>query len=228
MAALRWQALALGLVVAFAGCEDDEAPAIDLGPTGFPSLAFSDPPSDGPQPVCVAVGPEIDARVPLLVDLTELVLRPPGACGLFPQCGHLELWANGILNNEAAVPAVELLLRKLADRYHDGTPHAGTGEPDVVRVRVQMVSDSGVPMSDHAGEPLADELELITVPSCEGLGGGGSGGAGGFGGSGGAGGAGGSGGAGGAGGAGGSGGAGGAGGSGATGGAGGSGGAGGG
>ena len=48
---LRWQWWAVGLLAAFAACEDDESPVIDLGPTGPPSIQFADPPSDGPCPV---------------------------------------------------------------------------------------------------------------------------------------------------------------------------------
>ena len=65
-------------------CDDEEATPIDIGPTGPPSIAFADPPS-GTGPVCVSVGDDADARVPLLVNVDELVLRPPGACSTYQQ-----------------------------------------------------------------------------------------------------------------------------------------------
>jgi hypothetical protein len=112
------------------------------------------------------VSDETDARVPLLVEVTELVLRAPGACGSYVQCGHLSLYVNDELNNESAVPGIDLLLRKLADRYHDGAPLPDSGEPDLLRVRVEVQNDDGQPLTNHAGEPLEDEVRLITLAEC--------------------------------------------------------------
>lgn len=156
-----------------AACSDDETEATDVGPSGNPTIALLSPASSDPQPICVAIDDEPDARVPLLVETTELVLRPPGACGYYVQCGHLALYVDDVLNNESAVPAIDLLLRKLGDRYHDGSTDLGTGEPDVLRIRVDVVDAAGETMNDHAGEPLSDTVDLVTVPSCAGAGGGG-------------------------------------------------------
>ncbi len=157
----------LPLLAGVVACDDDELTPIDFGPTGSPHIAFAEPASAAGEPVCVEVTTETDFRVPLLIETDEVVLRPPGTCGLYAQCGHLQLFANDVLNNEGAVRAIDLLMRKLADRYHDGSVHAGSGEPDLLRLRIQLVNVNGEPLLDHEGEPLADELELITVPSCD-------------------------------------------------------------
>jgi hypothetical protein len=150
-----------------AACSEESATEIDVGPTGEPSIAFVAPSSADPQPLCVVVGDEPDARIAMLVETAELVLRPPGACGYYQQCGHLDLFVDDVLNNESAVPALELLLRKLADRYHDGSPRADDGQPDVLHVRVVAVTDDERPMGNHEGQAIEDLLELTTVPSCE-------------------------------------------------------------
>lgn len=153
--------------LAFAGCSDDPTTTIDPGPTGAPSVRFVDPAS-GPEPACVSIGDDADTRVPLLVALEEIDLRPPGGCDGIAQCGRLALFADGVLNNETAVVAIDLLVYKLGDPYHDGTVHAGTGEPDVLDVRVEVLDDeTDEVLLDHDGAPLADTLQLITVPSCD-------------------------------------------------------------
>ena len=157
----------LGLVaLAAAACSSESTTAVDVGPTGDPTIVFAAPSSEAPQPVCVAVGSEEDPRVPLLVDTTELVLRPPGACGYYVQCVHLDLTVDGVPNNESPAPAIDLLLRKLADRYHDGSPRADDGQPDVLHLEVVAAGDDDQPVSNHQGVPLKDTLQLVTKPSC--------------------------------------------------------------
>jgi hypothetical protein len=112
---------ALGLLaLSCAGCSSESTEEVDVGPTGEPEVSFAQPLSLNGEAVCVAVGTEPDARIALLVQTAELVLRPPGACGYYVQCGHLDLYVDGVLNNESAVPAIDLLLSKVADRFLDG------------------------------------------------------------------------------------------------------------
>ena len=160
--------LAMSALVLVA-CSDDPTEAIDPGPTGNPSIAFTDPaPSGGP--TCVSVGEDADVQIPLLVDVDEMELRPPGGCDGISQCGHLALYADDVLNNETSVQAVALLVHKLGDPYHDGAVHQGTGEPDLLTVRVDIVNDDGTEVVlDHDGEELTDAVELITVPDCSAL-----------------------------------------------------------
>ncbi len=149
------------------GCSDDVATVIDPGPTGPPSIRFVNPESGG-EPVCVSIGTDAKTRVPLLVAVEELQLRPPGGCGGVAQCGRLALYGNDVLNNETAVKAVDLLIYKLGNPYHDGSEHQGTGQPDLLTVRVDVLSDVGDEvLLDHDDAPLSDTLQLITVPDCD-------------------------------------------------------------
>jgi hypothetical protein len=157
--------LLLGILLC-AACGDDETTVVDVGPTGPPSIELGDPASSAPEPPCLEIGAESDARASLLCRTRELLLRPPGACGGIAQCGHLALRADGTLNNEGATPVIELLARKLADRYHDGETHLGTGAPDLLTLRVEVIAESGEPLLDHEGKELFDEVAVVTAPSC--------------------------------------------------------------
>ncbi|AUX32290.1 uncharacterized protein SOCE836_044270 [Sorangium cellulosum] len=212
--------LALVLVAGLAGasgCSDDETSTAP-GPTGVPQLEIVSP-KDG---ACVAIGEPSDASsddgptVPISVTVSELLLRPPGTCLTYRQCGHLVLSVDGERNNAAAGRVIDVRLGAL-------DPEERYGE---LEITIAAVSDAGEPIlgGESKQEPLTRSLSLTVAASCED----GSGGAGGDGGSGGDGGAGGGGGSGGDGGAGGDGGSGGGGGSGGDGGAGGDGGSGGG
>lgn len=165
------RATAIALCAAAAmGCSGDDLVAVPGGKTGNPSVVFTNPSSAGSSPHCVEVpsdtsGSNFDFRLPMLVSADELDLRPPGAC-LFAQCGHLQLKVNGVFNNEASVPVVELLFRKLGDRFHDGSDSEATGVADVLHVTVDVVDSNGDLLFDHSGEPLRDEIELITVTDC--------------------------------------------------------------
>ncbi len=158
--------VALGCVV-LAGCGDDASPTIDPGPTGAPNLRIVDP-APAATPACVSIGLDASIGVPVLVDLQEMLLRSPGGCFGVAQCGRLALFADEVLNNETAVRSVDLLLYKLGDPYRDGSIHDVTGEPDVLELRVEILSnETDEVMLDRDGEPLADTLQLITVVDCD-------------------------------------------------------------
>jgi hypothetical protein len=158
----------MALALAVVGCGSEEPVAVDLGPTGPPALAFENPPS-GQGPQCVSVGDAADGQVPLLVDVDEVVLRPPGACGSLVQCGYVELYVEGRFNNEGAVRAIDLLLGKLGDPFHDGSVDEATGEPDVLDVLAIVVQGDGLWLRDDEGELVTDAIQLITVPDCDDL-----------------------------------------------------------
>lgn len=176
---------AASILVAIAlvgGCGDATTTAIDVGPTGPPSIELVDPAS-AESPVCVSLGQDAaDLRVPMLVELGELVLRHPGGCGTLAQCGHLALFVvetaigpdaeepetGSVFNNESAVPSIDLLTRKLAYPYHDGTLQAD-GTQDYLHIRVKLIGDDGLTALDHDDLPLADDVDLITVPDCAAL-----------------------------------------------------------
>ena len=160
-------ATAIAILVGASACSGEATTDAPVGPTGDPAVRFSDPASGG-DPQCVAIGDDASVRVPLLVDVDEVLLRPPGGCGAIAQCGHLALYAGGVFNNETSVPAIDLLVAKLGDPYHDGSIHQGTGEPDVLTVRVDVVrGPDGGTLLDRAGDPLSDTVDLITVVTCE-------------------------------------------------------------
>jgi hypothetical protein len=199
-----------------AGCSEDASSTTQGGPTGNPSLSIVRPADS----TCIPIGPEAEAgeaRIPIEVTVQEVLLRPPGVCGTIKQCGQLVLRVNGVENNTSSGTVIDVVMRKLADRYADLT------------ISVSVRNDEGETILDHsdAPQPLAASISITTKESC------GTGGSGGMGGAtstataGGMSSTGGSGGMGGSGGTGGSGGVGGAGGSAGTGGAGGAGGAGG-
>lgn len=150
------------IALALWGCGGDEPTPVDLGPTGQPTIRFASPPADA----CISIGDDVSGRVPLLIDTEELVLNPPDACGVFVQCGHLVLYAEGVENNRSAVRGIDLLLHRLADPVHDGSVHAGTGEADLLDLRVEVVTDAGTVMLDHLGEPVAAEVAVVSVPDC--------------------------------------------------------------
>ena len=152
------------------GCGGSDPVAVETGPTGTMRVTFLDPPS-GQGPQCVSIGDDPSAEVPLLVRVEEIELAQPRSCGNFAQCGYLQLHVDGLLNNEGAVPAIPLLLRKFGDPYRDAD--------NPFMLSVQAVDQDGAPLLE-AEQPVVDTVELITVPDCATLGeGGGGGGAGG-------------------------------------------------
>lgn len=153
LSCLSIRTLAVALGCAVLGCGSAEAVPIDVGPTGPASIAFSDPPPL-PTPACRAIGADVTARVPLLLTLSNVILRPPGACGSYQQCGHLRLLAGGVLNNEGAAKAIDLLAGKLANPY-------GT-----LTIRVELVNDFDKPMLAKDGRALAAEIQLTVAKSC--------------------------------------------------------------
>ena len=160
--------LLVGLLVAFlaTGCSDDPLIGGVTGPTGQPSLSFSDP-APTVAPPCVSIGLEDGFRLPMLLSHEELLVRPPGACQGALQCGHLALYVMGQLNNEGATPAIDLIFDKVADRYHDGSVHAVTGEADVLSVVAEVVMEDGQPLLDHEDEIVSAAVDLVTVPDCD-------------------------------------------------------------
>ncbi|XXT24804.1 hypothetical protein WME94_25050 [Sorangium sp. So ce429] len=169
--------LALVLAAALAGasgCSDDEGESVP-GPTGTPALEIVTP-KDG---ACVAIGappaaPSADEpTIPIRVSVSQLLLRPPGTCGTYAQCGHLELSIGGEKNSAAAGLVIDARLGEL-------DPEERYGE---LTIAVTIVSDAGVPLlgGESRKEPLTRSLSLTVAESCgDGSGGGGgSGGAGG-------------------------------------------------
>jgi hypothetical protein len=121
-----------------------------VGPTGPAKISFVDPAANA---ACRAIGNDATARVPLLLDVVNVILRPPGACGSYQQCGHVRLLADGIVNNEGVAEAIDLLAAKLANPYR------------TLKLRAELIDDNDKPMV--ASSPLAAEIEVRVAQSCQ-------------------------------------------------------------
>ncbi len=157
----RWMTLLL-----LGGCTTTTDQAIDTGPTGPPSITLIDP-KPSATPACRAIGSDVQAHVPLVLDVVNIVLRPPGGCSGITQCGHLRLSVGGIFNDESAAKSIDLLVGKLANPYHDGSTNAGTGKADVLDLAIDAVDDNGVAMLGADGKPLHVATTLIVAASCK-------------------------------------------------------------
>jgi hypothetical protein len=165
--ALRLSLLPLAACLALA-CSDEVIDDVVVGPTGQPTLAF-DKPAAASAPTCVSIGDDPGYRLPMLLSYSELLLRPPGGCAGALQCGHLALYVQDVLNNEAATPAIDLVFANIGDRYHDGSTHRSSKQPDVLPVVAEVVDENGEALLDHDGEVVAAAIDLITVPDCASL-----------------------------------------------------------
>lgn len=159
---------ALIALVGLLGCGETASTETDVGPTGDPSISFAVPTAtDGVG--CLSLGDSNDAELALVMELAEVDVRPPGACGSSSQCGWLSLYVDDVLNNESGVPAISLLARKLADPIHDGSPRLDDGEPDLLSLRVVVTTALDEPLLDREGLPVEASLEVMTVPDCDAL-----------------------------------------------------------
>jgi hypothetical protein len=159
--------VALAPSVAASGCGTTTEPTGTTGPTGTPTLLVTSPAPS----TCFSIGADPDAHLPVQVEVSHFALRPPGTCGLARQCGFLQLLVNGVPNNQSAAPNIDVLVRKLADRYA------------TLELTVELVDEAGKPFV-VAEKPVASSVTIRTAVACEDAGGGG--GAGGTGGAGGA------------------------------------------
>lgn len=153
------------LALAASACDDGETGTTGLGTSGPASIAFVSPSGDA-APECRAIGTDVGARVPLLVAVESVSLRPPLACSAGSSCGTVRLYVDGVLNNESASVAIDLLVGKLASPYHDGEVHPSTGAPDVLDLRVELTDPEGQPFVGDDGAVLADEVALLVMQAC--------------------------------------------------------------
>ncbi|MBM4358418.1 MAG: hypothetical protein FJ096_09950 [Deltaproteobacteria bacterium] len=156
-------AFALLIALATTACSEETTTDEPLTPPMPPTLALVSPTSGS----CVAIGTDVTARVPLELDVTGVVLRPPGACGVASPCGYLRVRADGRDNNVGAQTTVDVLLGKLSNPYHDGATHAGTGNPDVLDIDVTLVDATETTMLDADGKDLTISLGLAVKPTCD-------------------------------------------------------------
>ncbi|HVY47038.1 MAG TPA: hypothetical protein VHB21_14220 [Minicystis sp.] len=134
---------------------------------------------------CVALPPGPDPTIPILLDVENFDLRPPGVCGesISPvtavsvgtggtnafvgtggtggtsgfanPCGHLLLTVDGVENNQGAGSEIDVLLGKLGDPV------------GVHEVELQVVREArNVFDLVDAEAPIVDRITLDTRPSC--------------------------------------------------------------
>ncbi len=84
----------LALAATLVGCGDDAASPPPTGPDGEMMLTFAEPAADG---ACLSIGSDDRWHPTVVMDVEQIVLRPPGGCGSFVQCGHLALYAGAVL-----------------------------------------------------------------------------------------------------------------------------------
>lgn len=147
------------MLLAACGSATTDTEVLPQPPMSFALLA----PADG---ACVAIGTEVTARIPIQFAANNVLLRTVGACGSNGNCGSLKLRAGAVDNNQGASLVVDLLLGKLANPYHDGAPHPGTGKPNVLPIEASLLAENGASLLDVNGTPLTLTFGLIIKPSC--------------------------------------------------------------
>ncbi|MDI1444725.1 hypothetical protein [Polyangium sp. 6x1] len=135
-----------------AGCTDESDDSSTATTETDPPTISLKSPADG---ACISIGEAPDVRIPFVLEVKALFLRPPGLCGATAACGHLELSANGKVVNRGSGTVVELPMIGVADRY-------GTFDVEIV-----VVDDAGEPLQGGEGSVLRVNRTITTAPSCD-------------------------------------------------------------
>lgn len=135
-----------------AGCAEESTETTTETTETEPSELSIKSPAEG---ACVSIGEAPDARIPFLLEVKALYLRPPGYCGDVKNCGHLELAANGKVVARGSGTVLEFPLIGVADRY------------DTFVVEIVVVDDEGEPLQGGEGSALRATRTISTAPSCE-------------------------------------------------------------
>jgi hypothetical protein len=176
-------------VSATEGCTDETTVPIDAGePPSLAIDALLDATGERSVPLdkaCVEVRPGDEPTFSLALDVRNVLLRPPGLCAqatsyggggaygvggaggaggaeeiIVLPCGHLLLTVNGQENNKTTSASVDVLLRKLANRYTD------------LHIEIIAIDDFGFPIyrSNNPKSPvLKTSIDVTTRESCEGF-----------------------------------------------------------
>ena len=139
--------LSLALALCVAGCgDDDEGTAVvSLGP---PAVSLASP-ADG---ACVVLQDDPAASVRVRIELQNWLLRPYGYCGgVYSQCG----FAVFLVDDQEVARGAALVT---------DVPFASLPSPaGSHRVRVELRNDADVVVMNKDGEPLTDEVSVLTV-----------------------------------------------------------------
>ncbi|MDI3284461.1 hypothetical protein [Polyangium sp. 15x6] len=135
-----------------AGCtEESDDTTTETIETDPPTISIKSP-AEG---ACVSIGEAPDVRIPFVLEVKALFLRPPGYCGDTTACGHLELSANGKVVSRGSGTVVEFPMIGVADRY------------DTFNVEIVAVDDEGDPLQGGEGSVLRATRTITTAPSCD-------------------------------------------------------------
>jgi len=150
---LRSSGLSVVLCAALlVGCgEESEETTTETTETSPPTIAIKSP-AEG---ACVSIGDAPDVRVPFVLEVKALRLRPPGYCGTASACGHLALSMNGKVVGRGSGTVVEFPMIGVADRY------------DTFDVEIVVVNDAGAPLVGGEGSVLRATRTITTAPSCD-------------------------------------------------------------
>ncbi|MDI1479123.1 hypothetical protein [Polyangium sp. y55x31] len=135
-----------------AGCtEESDETTTETTETDPPTISIKSP-AEG---ACVSIGEAPDVRIPFVLEVKALLLRPPGYCGDTEACGHLELSANGKVVSRSSGTVVEFPMIGVADRY------------DTFDVEIVVVDDAGEPLVGGEKSVLRVTRTITTAPSCD-------------------------------------------------------------
>ena len=130
-----------------AGCSSDASSTTALAPAGPPGLSVESP-LEG---ACVPLldGDPVTARVRIAV--TNWSLRPPGVCGVYPQCGYAAMFVDGQRLIDTASLVTDVPFGKLSEPSGSHT------------LRVELHDDTDEVALDADGEPLRVDRALVTA-----------------------------------------------------------------
>jgi hypothetical protein len=101
-------------------------------------------PCPGNGPPCPTVPITLDP-IALNLGQGQFSIRPPGACGQNYNCGHIQLYVDGVLNGEGAGSVVDVNLQDMAVPYREMT------------ITVELVDDCGNPWLPAWNNIILDE-----------------------------------------------------------------------
>jgi hypothetical protein len=151
--ARRSSGLALVLCAALlVGCSEESDETTTTTTQAEPPKISIKTPAEG---ACVSIGEAPDVRIPFLLEVSSLYLRPPGYCGDNTTCGHLVLSANGKEVNRGSGTVLEFPMIGVADRY------------DTFDLEIVVMDDEGAPLVGVEGSVLRATRTITTAPACD-------------------------------------------------------------
>jgi hypothetical protein len=140
----RWPIVVLAVATASAaGCGDDTTQEAAPSPPGPPSLSIEVPPEGS----CLTV--DADGFMRTKIAIANWMLRPPGFCGVYEQCGFAVFFVDGQRAAESSSLATDIPV--------------GAATPGAHTLRVELHDDDDQLALDAEGEPLRADV-AFTLP----------------------------------------------------------------